>query len=266
MISALYAGRVVHQRTRPRRHRLEYRVFTLLLDLDELPALDKRLRLFGYNRRAPLSFHDKDHGDGSADGLRAWVEGHLAEAGLAPDGGGIRLLCYPRLFGYVFNPLSVFFCYDRGGALVATLYEVHNTHGERHTYVMPVGQHGAAERGVLEQSCAKRFYVSPFVPMECFYRFRIVLPGERVGVSIGEDDIEGRFLTATFHGRRRKLGDRVLARALLGYPLMTLKVFAGIRWEALRLRLKRLPWFDHAPAAEKIGRTIVPAGETTKQV
>ena len=251
--SALYAGMVTHARLRPRAHRLNYRVFSALFDLDELPLLDRSLRLFGHNRRALYSFHDRDHGDGSGR-LRPWVETKLLAAGIEPDGGAIRLLCYPRILGFVFNPLTVFFCHDRNGQLVAILYEVANTHGERHTYVIPTR---SGDGPVVEQECAKDFFVSPFVAMDCRYRFRIGPPGDKVLVSIAEDDADGLFLTATFAGRRVPISDGRLLRMLLAYPLMTLKVVAGIHWEALKLWWKGIPVFAHGKAAEPIGETVV---------
>ncbi|MEK9724751.1 MAG: DUF1365 family protein, partial [Rhodospirillaceae bacterium] len=126
--SAIYEGEVVHERRRPARHRLRYGVFSMLFDIDELGELDRRFALFAHNRWAPLSFHDRDHGPTTGAALRPWVERHMRGAGLAPDGGAIRLLCYPRIFGFVFNPLSVFFCYRRDGGLAAILYEVCNTY------------------------------------------------------------------------------------------------------------------------------------------
>src|SRR5262249_48726005 len=130
--SAIYAGTVMHQRLRPRRHRLRYRVFSLLLDLDELDEVAARLRLLSRNRFNLFSFFDRDHGDGRREPLRMQIERRLAAAAIAPDGGAIRLLAMPRVLGYVFNPLSVYFCYRRTGVLAAVVYEVNNTFGERH--------------------------------------------------------------------------------------------------------------------------------------
>ena len=252
MRSAIYEGMVVHQRLRPKRHRLQYRVFSLLLDLDELESLKGRFRLLGIERAGLLSFRSKDHGDGRTP-LRQWAARLIDDAGISFDGGRIELLCYPRMFGFVFNPLSVYFCRNRDGALAAILYEVHNTHGERHTYVIPASE-GA---GPVTHQAAKTFFVSPFMPMDCVYRFRLNAPGEKVGVSIMEDDAEGLLLTASFTGRRTELGAAALRRLLIAYPLMTLKVVAGIHWEALRLLLKGMKIFDWTPAAEPIAATTV---------
>ena len=237
--SAIYAGAVAHKRFRPRPHRLRYRVFSLLIDIDELPQLGRRLRLFAYNGFGLFSFHDRDHGDGSG-GLRLWAERHMAAAGVKPDGGAIRILCYPRIFGYVFNPLTVYFCHARSGELVAIFYEVSNTHRERHTYVIPVT--GPATP-ILRQTCRKEFYVSPFIPMNCTYHFRVASPQDSLSILIEEVDEEGVLLAAAFSGRRWPLSDAMLLRAFLAYPLMTLKVTAGIHWEALRLVMKRTPVF-----------------------
>jgi uncharacterized protein len=168
--SGIYEGWVMHRRLRPRVHRFKYRVFSVLLDLDELPALDRGSRLFGWNRRALFSFHDRDHGPAGCRDLRGWLDGLLAGAGL-PPGGAKRVLCYPRILGHVFNPLSVWFCDDEAGALKAIIYEVHNTYDEGHAYVLPV--HG---EGTTRQETEKDFYVSPFLTKNCRYHFRIAPP------------------------------------------------------------------------------------------
>ena len=209
--SAIYDGTVVHKRLRPKHHRLRYSVFTMLLDLDELPDLDRRFKLFGYNRAAPLSFHDVDHGPTTGEALRPWVEARLAEAGLDSDGGAIRLLCYPRVFGYAFNPLSVYFCYGRNEELSAILYEVCNTHKERHTYIIRVPD---PARRVIRQHCRKALYVSPFIGMDTDYYFRIVPPKDSVNIVIRQEDAEGLLLAASFRGGRLPL----TARSVMFWP------------------------------------------------
>lgn len=249
MNSAIYAGKVFHARTRPRKHTLVYRVFSLLLDLDEMDKLG--LKLLGHNRGAVFSFHDKDHGAGDGN-LRQWVKDQLDAAGIILAQPKVTMLCYPRILGYVFNPLTVYFCHE-ADVLTAILYEVHNTFGERRTYVIRVAPGAAA----VEQSCAKELYVSPFVPMDCVYQFHIEPPGERVLIRIDEIDGEGMLLRASFAGARQPLTDRSLLSALFAYPLMTLKVTAAIHWEAMKLWAKGVPILRHKAAAKKIATTIV---------
>lgn len=235
--AVLYHGTVLHRRLRPKHHRLSYRVFSLLTDLDALPALDARLRLFSHNRINLFSLHDKDHGDGDGSPLRPYVEGHLARAGIDLEGGTIRLLAYPRVLGYVFNPLSVYYCHHADGRLVAVLHEVSNTFGQRHTYLVQV-EDGAAP--VIRHSAPKLFHVSPFMIMDCTYHFRLVPPADRVAVSIQQDGPEGTMLHASFVGEGEAISESALMRAFMRYPMMTLKVIGGIHWEALLLWRKGL--------------------------
>jgi len=226
-------------------------VFSLLIELDEIPELSKRLRLLRFNRGGLFSFHEKDHGDGGATPLRDWVERHLAEAGMPINGGRIAVLAYPRMLGYVFNPLSVFFCYDRDDRLVAILYEVANSYSERHTYVIPVEDDAS-----IRQTADKVFYVSPFLPVAGQYEFSIESPGAKVGVSINLRDADGLLLRASFHGGRKSLTDFMLAGVFFRYPLMTFKVMAGIHWEALKLWRKGIRFRRHAPLAAVTGSSV----------
>lgn len=238
--SAVYEGWVTHRRFAPRRHAFRYRVFALLLDLDELEQLS-RLRLFRWNRPGIASFHDRDHGDGRD--LRAWLDRALAAEDISAKGAK-RVLCYPRLFGYVFNPLSVWFCHHENGRLAAIVYEVHNTFGERHAYVLRA-EHSDE---LIRQSCAKGFYVSPFLSMNCTYDFEVQIPADEVMIAINESEAGKPVLTAAFSGRRKPLGDAALAVLLLRHPLMTLKVIAAIHYEAVRLMLKGVRRHSRADA------------------
>ncbi|MES1199036.1 MAG: DUF1365 domain-containing protein [Pseudomonadota bacterium] len=245
MKSVLYTGHVAHARLTPKRHRLRYRVFMLALDLDELPSLG--LRLLSHNRANLMAFNDHDHGARKALPLRPQIEAKLAKAGIAFDGGPITLLTMPALLGYVFNPLSVYFCWRRDGALAAIVYEVRNTFGEHHDYVLPTGSAGfhPAKEGQqdagdpsIEQRCAKEFFVSPFMDMDMGYAFTIRAPGEDVLIGMQVKRGDDVVLTASFAGRRRALTDANLAREVLIDPLMTFKAMAGIHWEALKMLVK----------------------------
>lgn len=232
----LYLGRVMHHRIAPIRDRFAYRVFSLVVDIDRLAALDRRLRLFAHNHRNLVSFYDRDHGARDGSPLRPWVMAQLAGAGLDFACGRILLFCFPRLWGYVFNPISVYFCYDHHGQLGAMVCEVKNTFGGQHPYVLPVDRAAAGEPS--RHSAAKAFYVSPFIEMAARYQFRVTPPGERVAIMISQWGDEGSRLVATLRGTRRPLTDRALGRAALMDPLMTLKVTAGIHFEAFVLWLK----------------------------
>ena len=238
MNSAIYNGFVTHTRIAPVRHSFRYRVFSLLLDLNEIDAVASRSRIFAHNRRGIVSFWDKDHGNGRP--LREWLDATLLGAGIAATGPA-HVLCYPRLFGFVFNPLSVWFCHDRDGALAAIVYEVHNTFGERHAYVLPASTNG----DTINHGCAKEFYVSPFLSMDCDYAFRILAPDKNVLIAIRESEHGNPVLHAAFSGERQPLTDGNLILALLRHPLMTLKIVGAIHFEALRLWLKRIPAHAH---------------------
>jgi DUF1365 family protein len=230
--SGLYAGLVSHARLKPRRHVLRYRIFMLALDLDELEALDRGLRLFSLKRFNLVGFDPARHGDGSNTPLKAQVEAKLEAAGIA-HGGRVVMLAMPRTLGHGFNPLTVYFCHRPDGALSAILYEVNNTFGERHSYLIP-----ASDEGVVRQACDKGFYVSPFMDMDLTYDFRVRPPAEAVQVKVDACDAEGCVLAAAFAGQREELSDRSLLRAWLTHPWMTLGVLAAIHWEALFIWLK----------------------------
>jgi uncharacterized protein len=255
--SALYVGSVMHRRLRPRLHKFRYRAFWILVDLDEIDDLSGRLRLFSHNRFNLFSFRDKDHGDGTATPLRAQVERQLREAGINLAGGSIRLLCMPRTLGYCFNPLSVYFCYRVNGTLGALVYQVHNTFGDRHSYVIPVEQDSDASR----QHCQKSFYVSPFMDMNMRYDFRITDPGQRIGVGIRTSSSATPIMSAILTGVRKHLTDRNLMILSLTIPAVTLKAMVAIHWEALRLWLKGLR-FHRRPAPSERMTTIASANPT----
>jgi uncharacterized protein len=235
--AALYFGEVMHARLKPVGHRFHYRVMSLLIDLDQLDAADRQSRLFGVNRRALYSFKEADHGDRDGSPLRAYAQRRAQERGIDLTGGRVLLLCYPRLLGYTFNPLSVYFCYRADGQLALLIYEVRNTFGDIHAYALAVDDSDISDAGVRQQQ-DKLFYVSPFVEMAMRYHFRVVPPKDRVKLRILETDSEGPLLSATFSGHRRALTTRELLRSFFSLPVVTVKIIAAIHWEALRLWLK----------------------------
>lgn len=248
--AALYFGEVMHARLRPVGHRFSYRVMNLLIDLDRLDVADRLSRLFGVNRAALYSFHETDHGDRDGSSLRGYAQRCAAAHGVDLTGGRVLLLCYPRLLGYAFNPLSVYFCYRAEGNLGLVIYEVRNTFGEIHAYAVPI-KPGEISAAGIRQSQDKRFYVSPFIEMATRYHFRIAPPGSTVRLRILETDQAGALLAATFHGRRRALTTGRLLRSFFSLPLVTLKILAAIHWEALRLwskGVRLVPRVKQAPA------------------
>ncbi|MEQ1439170.1 DUF1365 domain-containing protein [Fontimonas sp. SYSU GA230001] len=231
---ALYPARVMHRRRVAPHYRFVYRVFYLLIDIDRVDALAARLRCFSHNGFNLFALHDRDHGDGR--GLRAWAEHTLRSQGIEPDGGRIRLLAFPRVLGFAFNPIALWYCEHRDGRLQAIIAEVRNTFGERHSYVLASSDASSAYGMTFEKD--KHFHVSPFLERSGRYRFVLDAPGERVRVVIHETR-EGRpVLDATLAGERRELNDRTIIGQLLRMPWMTVKVVAGIHWEALKIWLR----------------------------
>lgn len=235
--AALYFGEVMHARLKPVGHRFNYRVMSLLIDLDRLDAADRQTPLFGVNRAALYSFNEADHGHRDGSSLRGYAQGRATEHGIDLTGGRVMLLCYPRLLGYTFNPLSVYFCYRADGGLALVIYEVRNTFGDIHAYALPVNPDQVSHTGIRQQQ-DKLFYVSPFVEMAMRYHFRLSPPADSVKLRILETDQEGPLLAATFKGHRRALNTVELLRSFCALPLVTLKIVAAIHWEALRLWLK----------------------------
>ena len=229
MNSCIYNGIVTHTRFKPIRHNLRYKTFSLLLDLDEVEKLDKKLSIFSHNKFNLFSFYDKDHGDRDGSSLKTWVLSNLKKFNIYQNINTIKLLCYPRIFGYVFNPLSIFYCYDNTN-LKAIFYEVKNTFNEQHTYIFKVNNNEK-----IDQKCKKKFYVSPFMDMETYYNFKLLEPNEKLSVYIKQTDTEGTVLTATQTGDKKELSLKQLILNFIKYPLMTIKIISSIHYEALLL-------------------------------
>ncbi|MGV8995776.1 MAG: DUF1365 domain-containing protein [Parvibaculaceae bacterium] len=258
MESCLYQGQVFHARHEPRRHAFRYRVFSLLIDLDELTALDQKSRVFGVNKPALLSFRESDHGSGAPSGLKDWVISQLRAADIETFAVSVRVLCYPRIFGYVFNPLTVYYCYDPARELIATLHEVHNTFGEKHTYVLSV-QHSAG------QAAVKEMRVSPFTEMTSHYRFECEAPDEQMHLAIRLYTADALVLSTSFTGARREISDQALLATFLRYPLMTFKIISAIHLEAFKLWRKGVPLVAGSAKAEKTSVSFSPSHPSSER-
>jgi uncharacterized protein len=236
--ATLYTGDVVHKRLRPQLHALSYRVFSLLVDIDDLPGLAQRVRFLAHNGRNLVAINDRDHGTGDGRPLAHFARDTLRAHGIDTGDGRIHLLTYPRILGYVFNPISVFYCYDTTGALAALIYEVNNTFGGRTHYVIRAG---VPDGRVYAHGCGKTLYVSPFNTLDGAYSFRVTDPGADLTLAVMLRDREGALVKTRFGATAAPLTDRTLMAALARLPFMTLKVMAAIHVEALKLWLKGVP-------------------------
>ena len=229
MNSCIYNGEVTHTRFKPVRHFLKYKTFSLLIDLDEINILDKSIGIFSHNKFNIFSFYDKDHGDRDGGNLKDWVISNLKKFQIKENITNIKVLCYPRILGYVFNPLSIFYCYEKD-KLVAIFYEVKNTFNEQHTYIFKIKNNEE-----IIQKCRKKFYVSPFMDMKTFYNFKLLNPNDKLSVFIKQTDADGTILIATQTGDKKEFSYKQLAINFLKYPLMTIKIISSIHYEALLL-------------------------------
>ena len=228
--SCIYSGFVTHERFKPKKHFFSYKTFSLLIDLNEIEDIEKKIKFFSYNKFNILSFYNLDHGNRDGSSLIKWVKNTLKKSKLNFKIGKIKLLCYPRFFGYVFNPLSIFYCYDENLQLKAVLYEVKNTFNEQHTYIFKI-----KDNQDIAQRCKIKFYVSPFMDMETYYNFRLLNPDEKLTVFIKQTDANGTILTATQTGVKKELNFKQLVINFFRYPLMTVKIISSIHFEALLL-------------------------------
>ena len=256
--SCLYECRVMHQRFVPKVHRFEYGIFMLAVDLAELAGLSRRLRLFGHNRRRPYEFRDADHliaGAATAD-LRAQLTHWLGAQGVAvPADARILLVTLPRVFGYIFAPVSFYFLHTAAGDPLGAVAEVQNTFGELKPYWVPVQQLSPAAAdgcgdGRFHVVVPKKFYVSPFSSLELSFDFQLRMPGERLAITVKDVSADQTVLLSTLTGIRRPLTDGTLAWLTLKYPLVTLRVVTLIHWQALKLWWRRLPWHSKSDQPE----------------
>ena len=232
--SSIYIGTVIHKRFKPKVHFFKYRVFSLLIDLSELEILDKKIKFFSFNKFNLISFFEKDHGNRDGSSLINWVHEHLKKNNIKTEDIKIKLLCYPRILGYVFNPLSVFYIYDLNEQLISILYEVKNTYGEQHTYIFK----NTNNENLLQHNCSKKFYVSPFLEMNCNYFFKILKPADKISVIIDQYDQYGKILYVSQDGKRVDFSSKEIIRVYLAHPIMTFKIIVAIHYEAFKLWAK----------------------------
>jgi len=232
--SCIYSGSVIHKRFKPKEHFFKYKVFSLFLDLSELNELDDKLNFFSLNKFNLISFHEVDHGNRDGSSLFDWVKNNLSNNNVSTVNIRVKLLCYPRILGYVFNPLSVFFVYDQNENLISILYEVKNTFGEQHTYFFKVEN----QNKLIQNNCSKKFHVSPFIEMNCNYFFKILNPAQKLSVIIDQYDQKGKILFASQDGERSDLTSKNLMKSYLKHPLMTFKIISAIHFEAFKLWMK----------------------------
>ncbi len=233
--SKIYTGKVIHKRFKPKEHYFKYNVFSLLIDLNELEEINKYIKFFSYNKFNIISFYDKDHGDRDGSSIKLWVKKNLRNIGIITEDISIKLLCYPRIFGYVFNPLSTYFIYNKHSELISIFYEVKNTFGEQHTYIFK-----AQDEKTVQNKCKKKFYVSPFIEMDCEYHFKTLNPKEQLSVVINQNDKDGKLLFASQDGISKDFNNKNLILSYLTHPLMTFKIIGAIHYEAFKLWAKRI--------------------------
>ncbi len=258
----LYIGAVSHRRLKPVQHAFKYRVFSGLFDIDELEQLGRERRWFSHNRWGFLSIYDKDHGAKDGQPLRPWIESELKKGGFDFEAGKILLHCFPRIFGLVFNPISVWFIYDKQDNLRAILHEVRNTFGEWRGYLLPVDDK-RNDKTLIRQACDKTFYVSPLMEMNCHYNFTIMEPGERYSLAIRETQNGERVLMAAQTAEARPFSDRNILKTVFTHPLQYFKVILAIHFEAIRTMIKGAKYIGNPK--KKNGDVTFPNGPATQK-
>ncbi len=249
--SCVYFGDVMHTRLKPRKHLFRYKVFSLFLDIDSLDRLEKTSKIFRVNKWGLISLYETDHGNRKDKKLRNWVNKKLKEHGYRkPE--KVFLLCFPRILGLGFNPLSIFFCYQEN-QLETVIYEVKNTYGDQTEYILPCN---LDRDGKIRHQHKKEMYVSPFIDMNQTYYFTIAPPTEKLSIKINERDAEGDLLIATQTGIAKTFNDKILFKALIRYPFMLAKVLILIHWNAVILYFKRVKYYSYSEQKIKLRTKI----------
>lgn len=236
--SCLYECTVMHRRLQPKHHEFVYRIFLFLIDLDEIPALTRTVPLFSAEEPNLYSLRNEDYFQFHSRGLRANLETFLQTQNIPAHPAHIRLLTLPRMLGYTFNPISIFFCFDAENRPLTSVVQVGNTFGELKPYLVPLDESGHS----FHIRVPKNYYVSPFSPLDLAFDFRFDPPGNRLHIAIDDYRGEEKILLSTLTGKRTELNTSNLARLTLAFPLVTLKIIFLIHWEALRLWLKGIPF------------------------
>lgn len=245
MNSCLYECTVMHHRFTPKTHHFQHRLFMFYFDLDELDLLRKRIALFSYNRQNLYNFCDADHEPSGNNPLKERLAAFLQKSGIdSGPFGRVMLLTLPRIFGYVFNPISIYFCFDGEGKPVAAVAEVGNTFQEKKLYLLRAAD--LSPNDIFKKMVAKHFYVSPFSALNLSFDFRLKIPGETLDIKIDDREGEEKILISALIGKRAALNNGNLLWFTIKYPLVTLKVIFLIYWHALRLWLKGAPFHRKA--------------------
>ena len=236
MNSSLYSTTIVHERFHDFKHKFKYFILSIFIDHDELIELTKKIKVFSYNKFNIFSYYENDHGYRDGRLLREFVEDFLSLHQIKYKKLKINIMCFPRILGYVFNPLSTIYCYD-DKKLIAIFYEVKNTSNEQHTYCFAGNNNKNANEYTHE--CDKNFYVSPFIGMKVRYKFKNLPPNQKMSVVIDLFDKNNKkFLTASQYGLKLSLNSFSLLNQLFSNPLVTIKVIFAILYETIFIIFK----------------------------
>ena len=246
--SCLYRAQVMHCRLLPKVHKMLYKVFMFYIDLDELDLLRRKLLFFSHNRPNIYSFRDSDHLPRGKRTLKENILDYLSENGIDLEGGRVMLLTYPRVWGYVFNPVSFYYCFDRGGNPVCAIAEVGNTFGEIKPYLIRAEE--MSDEGVFRAIMKKYFYVSPFMPADIDFDFRLRIPEQKLEIFVDDYQNGKVILLASLIGSREPINNRRLFWSTLQFPWMTLQVISLIHWNAVLLWIKRIRWYRKSENAD----------------